>query len=321
LVTKRVFFHFYLEICPIPCVVIYEGFLTNVIDSDSGMRTRTSIETQKVSTRTGERNVQAELLGALFTRRGVSAREVARRSADIAQRSGMSEFAVGHQAVSAWVKGTRHPNRNHRQLLASVLEVSIAEVNTACDAVDNGLIHREWKQSNLVVHGAAQNIQYTLPLKTDINLSLPAVYGHWSDMFCFRPVHLMRHFRKLSYDLYGWVPNDCAGPLIAYSPCLVPLERVTQRNALRILDTVNSAQRRVWFVYLPGGNLHVGIGHRDNGSFMLSHSNGDRLVTTTYPISKVDFAGYVTGKILFHLSGEVTEKRSAASDPSNKRSA
>ncbi len=262
----------------------------------------------KTSGDAGQSNVQAEFLKSVLTDRGLSAREVARRSVDIAKRTGMPELAVGHQAVSGWVKGSRHPNRTHRQLLASILGISLAAVNSACEGVDGNVMHRAWKYSQIVVHGALDTAQYTVPFRTDMNLSAPALYSHWADVFCFKPMPLMRHFKGLTYNLYGWIPDGSAEPMVAYYPCLMPLERVNQKAARRLLDTGDSAQRRVWFVYLPGGHLHVGIGHRDNGSFTLSHSDEGRLITKRFPLSKVDFAGYVTGRILFHLSHNAVEQ-------------
>jgi transcriptional regulator with XRE-family HTH domain len=233
---------------------------------------------------------------------GLSAREIARRSAVIAEKNGNPELAVGHQAVSAWVNGTRHPNARHKGLLAAILGVSLANLTRACDAEDEHLnVHSTFRPRTAIVHGALHNYGHSVVVRTDINLSEPAIYCDWSDMFTFRPLHLMRHFRNVPAKLFGWIPDDSASPMVRSPHCLVPLERVSQRTALRILDMADSAHRRVWFVYLPGGKLHVGVGYRDGRYFSFARNNGGKVVFANFLLPQVDFVGYFTGKVLFHL--------------------
>jgi hypothetical protein len=233
---------------------------------------------------------------------GLSAREVARRSAVIAENNGKPELAVGHQAVSAWVNSTRHPTTTHKGLLAAILGVSLANLKRACDAEDEHLnMHSIFRPTTAIVHGALHNYGHSVIVRTDINLSEPAIYCDWSDMFTFRPLHLMRHFRNVPSKLFGWIPDDSASPMVRSPHCLVPLERVSQRTALRILDMADSAHRRVWFVYLPGGKLHVGVGYRDGRFFSFARNNGRKVAFKNFLFSEVDFVGYFTGKVLFHL--------------------
>jgi hypothetical protein len=233
---------------------------------------------------------------------GLSASEIARRSTVIAEQNGKPELAVGHQAVSAWVNGRRHPNTRHKGLLAAILGVSLANLNRACDTEDEHLNVRSiFRPTTAIVHGTLHNYGHSVVVRTDINLSEPAIYRDWCEMFTFRPLHLMRHLRNVPYELFGWIPDDSASPMVRSPHCLVPLERVSQRTASGLLDMADSAHRRVWFVYLPGGKLHVGVGHRDGRSFSFARNNGGRLVFKTFLLSQVDFVGYFTGKVMFHL--------------------
>jgi hypothetical protein len=233
---------------------------------------------------------------------GLSAREIARRSAVIAEQNGQTELAVGHQAVSAWANGTRHLNTRHKGLLAAILGVSLANLTRACDAEDEHLnVHSIFRPTTAIVHGTLHNYGHSVVVRTDINFSEPAIYCDWREMFSFRPLHLMRHFRNVPANLFGWIPDDSASPMVRSPHCVVPLERVSQRTALRILDMANSAHRKVWFVYLPGGKLHVGVGHRDGRFFSLARNDGRKVVFNNFLLSQVDFVGYFTGKVLFHL--------------------
>jgi len=232
----------------------------------------------------------------------LSAREISRRSKVIAEQNGKPELAVGHQAVSAWANGTRHLNTKHKGLLAAILGVSLANLTRACDADDEHLNVRSiFRPTTAVVRGTLHNYGHSVVVRTDINFSEPAIYSDWSEMFSFRPLHLMRHFRNVPANWFGWIPDDSASPMVRSPQCLVPLERVSQRTALRILDMADSAHRRVWFVYLPGGKLHVGVGYRDGRFFSFARTNGGKVVFTNFLLPQVDFVGYFTGKVLFHL--------------------
>jgi len=232
---------------------------------------------------------------------GLSAREVARRSTVIAQTNGNPRLAVGHQAVSAWANGKRHPNKMHKRALARILGVSMANLNRACESESEHDLGAMMKSTTAVVHGAVQKYGHPVVVRSDIRLSEPAVYRDWAEMFVFRPPQLMRHLRTVRTDLFGWIPDDSGSPLVCSSRCLIPLERVSQRTALQILDTIDSAGRRLWFVYLPGGMLHVGVGYREDRYLWLARSTIHGLDTRCFPLSQVEFVGYFTGRVVFHL--------------------
>ncbi len=248
------------------------------------------------------RAYQARYLRDLMLFERLSAREVARRSAVIAQKKAEPKLAVGHQAVSAWANGNRHPSPPHKRVLASILGVSIANLNRACDPQDAHLDLRAMVRSTTaVVQGTLQKYGHPVVVRTGIRLSEPALYRDWGEMFAFRPPQLMRHLRNVRHDLFGWIPDDSASPLVHSPHCLVPLERVSQRTALQTLDTIHSAARRIWFVYLPDGTLHVGIGHREDRFFSLARNTMQGLDIRRVPLSQVEFVGYFTGRVLFHL--------------------
>lgn len=256
------------------------------------------------------RGYQSQYLSDLMKFESLSAREVARRSRVIAQTNGKPRLAVGHQAVSAWANGKRHPNPIHKRVLASILGVSMANLNRACEPEsDHVNLGAMMKSTTAVVHGALQKYGHPVVVRSDISLSEPAVYRDWAEMFVFRPPQLMRHLRNVRHDLFGWIPDDSASPLVRSPHCLVPLERVSQRTALQMLDTMDSALRRIWFVYLPGGMLHVGVGHREDRSFWLARNTGQGLDIRSFPLSQVEFVGYFTGRVLFHLVAPLNGRR------------
>ncbi len=245
---------------------------------------------------------QAEYLQSALARHKLTAREVARQIAVISQELRSPRLAAGHQSVSAWVNGTRKPTSAHRKLLASVLQEPLADLNRACEADTDELeVPALFQQVTAVVHGEFQNYRYRLPLKKEIDITKVAVYEDWTSMFGSRPAHLMRHLRRVKAELFGWIPDHSVRPLVEHSCCLVPLQPVPKRVTLRVLDDSESSQRRVWFAYLPDGNLHAGIGYRDRRLFWFAKSTNGKVITTSYPLSRVELVGFFFGSVLFHF--------------------
>jgi hypothetical protein len=258
------------------------------------------------------RNSQIHYLTAVVSDRDLSAREIARQTASIAHELGKPDLAVGHQAVSAWINGTRRPTEEHKTILATILGVSLANLNQAFGPKTELLrVDSILRPTSVVVPGTIHNYRYTLALRRDVDLTQPAIYQDWSAMFSVRPVRLMRHLRHIHYEWFGWIPDNSANPMVRYPRCLVPLERVSQRRALRMLDPAASSQRRVWFVYLPGGKLHVGIGYRENGSFSFVKNYGTGTLVEHFALSRVDLIGYFTGNVLFYFPDEYSTGDSA----------
>lgn len=250
---------------------------------------------------------QAAYLSGVLSRKNISAREIARRTKMLAEECAKPELAVGHQAVSGWVKGSRRPTLEHRRVLATVLDIPLEELNRACEP-DKGLLTLwpAFKSTTIVVHGEFQRYEYKLMVRREIDISRPALYQQWTEMFSCPPVSLTRHLRHVSYNLFGWIPNQTASPMVHYPRCLVPVEAVSGRDGLRMLDSAKSNQRRVWFVYLPDGNLHVGIGCRDGRSFALFRNHSKGIAIERYPLSRIELVGHVVGNILFHIETDVS---------------
>jgi hypothetical protein len=208
------------------------------------------------------------------------------------------------------VNGTRHPTVEHRQVLSKLLDVPFEDLNRACEA--DGEVQTFWaifKFATIIVHGEFQTYEYTLMMRRDIDITRPAIYQNWTDMFSSPPSSLTRHLRHITNKLFGWIPNHAASPMVHYPHCLVPLEEVSGRDGLRLLDPAVSNQKRVWFVYLPDGHLHVGIGSREGRNFSFARNSGKGIVVQRYPLPRVELVGYVTGNTLFHMAMEPNKKK------------
>jgi len=253
-------------------------------------------------TQLGRYSSQACYLTELLSSNDVSAREFARRSKLIAGELGKPECAVSHQAVSSWLNGTRHISTKHKEIASMILGVSTAELSCACDLeFDTADPRFTARRTIVIVPSVLRNYRYSLALKTDIDLSRPAIYPDWSSMFSFPPTPLQRHLRNIKNHSFGWIPDQSASPMIHYPQCLVPVVGMSERNALQLLDRAESSQRRVWFVYLPDGKLHVGVGYRDDHSFLFAKNTGNGSVLTQFPLRRVDLVGCFIGKVVFHL--------------------
>jgi hypothetical protein len=258
---------------------------------------------------------QARYLTVLLSARDLSAREVARRSEIIAKELGQPELAVGHQAVSGWLSGARHPTMKHKEALSMILGVPVADLILACDVEPASSDPKfTLRQTTVVVPNSLQTYRYTLAIKKEIDLNQPAIYPDWSSMFTFPPTRLMRHLRNVRSDCFGWIPDNSANPMVHYPRSLVPVERMSNRRALRHLDSAESSQRRVWFVYVPGGRFQVGIGYRRNRLFALARNEGQRLVVQEFPLSRVDLVGYFTGNVVFYLLPATASRGAGSTD-------
>jgi transcriptional regulator with XRE-family HTH domain len=245
----------------------------------------------------GERKLQAQYLRDLQRRQGLTLREIARRSRVFAEALEQPELAFKHQAVSSWLSGTRNPRPGHRRLLAMIFEVPLEDLNRGCDGVFDSLNTGAILKPVMVhVHGVERSYEYKLTLRSDIDLDRPAVYQSWAEIFRPWPAPLMRHFGRLKYTLFGWIPDTSASPMVRYPRSLVPLS--TRRTSLR---KENFGEQKIWFVYLPDGSLDLGIASREGRWLVLLRRRGSGSEAQKYPLARVDLVGYVTGKTLFHL--------------------
>jgi transcriptional regulator with XRE-family HTH domain len=260
-----------------------------------------------------QNETQAEYFNRLLQARRLSAAEIARRGAVIAEQTGQRKLAVGHQAVSQWVKGTRNPSPEHRALLACILEVPASEINSACDAEIARLFATSViRTARVHVDSRYRSFEYNATIKPGIDLSKPAVYRRWSDIFSIWPNLLARHLKNVHYELFGWIPDQSASPIIAQPMCMVPLVEPT-KGLSSVLDTATSSQRYVWFVYVPGGALDVGIGYRESRTFVLVKNTGTGIHAQRYLFSRIELVGYFSGRTLFRIAKRDTQSDAAVS--------
>lgn len=240
-----------------------------------------------------KREKQAHYLNELLRRRRLSARELAWRSEAVAKELGRADLAFSRQTVSLWLNGSREPRLEHRKMLSVILDVPLPELNHEIDEEELGV--EVGNNVNVQVYGTdSATFEYSLTLAEGVDLLHPAVYQHWADMFSSRPAPLMRHFRAMKYELFGWIPDDSGYPFVMHAPCLVPLN--TDRL---VVESSVTNQRRVWFMYLRDRALKVGFAYGKGHALFLLAPNRKRV--EGYPLSSVDLIGYVTGKVLFHI--------------------
>lgn len=239
-----------------------------------------------------------EYLRDLQHRSGLSIREIARRSQVLAEALHEPHLAFQHQAMSGWLNGKRKPTIEHRKALSLIFRISLEELNCGLEGpLDQASADAVLKPVLVHVRGNKHSFQHKATLPSSLDISRPAVYRHWTDLFQPRPGALIRHFREINHDLFGWIPDNCTGPLIAHPRSLVPVNSSSAH-----LEEAESVQKRIWFIYVPGGDLEVGIAHREGRSLVLSKFSHDHsALSKRYPLSRIDIVGHVTGKVLFHL--------------------
>lgn len=246
---------------------------------------------------------QATFFQELLAHRRLSARELARQLAAASQELGTPRLKASHQAVSGWINGTRQPTFPRRRLLSIVLQIPLAEIDRACEADAEPLeVPGLFQPMTVVVRGPFQRYEYRLAIKKSVDITKTAVYEDWTAMFDTRPIGLLKHVRLVKADRFGWIPDRSANPLVEHTGCMVPLKCDQREVTLRVLDSAESCHRKVWFVYLPSGNLQVGIGYRDRRTFRFVQQIDDKLVSTSYPFSRVDLVGHFVGSVLFYLA-------------------
>lgn len=231
---------------------------------------------------------------------GLKVREAARMSEPIANAICKPAAKFNHRALSNWLNGRRSPEADRREILATLFHVPLEELIRHCDGRPEKVELMDPDSILKPVHVRVQNngrsFRHRLTLKNTIDLTLPAIYQHWSDMFQPWPAALVPHFRSLKFKLFGWIPDKAARPLVQYPQSLVPLD-----NDKSQLTDVYATDKRVWFIYAPSGQLEVGIAFRDGRWLLLAkHAATDR-EPQKYPLARIDLIGYAVGRTLFHM--------------------
>jgi len=235
-------------------------------------------------------------LQELQKRQKTSASEMARLSRVLAEKLQQPGLAFTQQAAWSWFKGTRSPRREHRISLAMIFQIPLEELDRGLDGPvevpDTTPIARP-----VVIHVRRndRDFDYHATVKGEIDLARPAIYKNWDEMFRPTPLGWQRHFNRLEYSLFGWIPDESLSPMVRYSRSLVPLN---ERRAA--LGDENSVDKRIWFVYLPGEVLDFGIAFQEGRWLHLSKPNLSGAVHKILR-SRIDLVGYVAGHVLFHL--------------------
>jgi len=202
-----------------------------------------------------------------------------------------------YQAVSAWLNGARNPSAEHRRILALILDVPLDELNLHCDGPVADYVRLESLLRRVKVHVRKEDRQfsYILTVAADIDITRPAVYEKWTDMFNPWPTALMKHFARMKYKLFGWIPTVSSPVLVHRAMSLVPLERRVK------LPEPDSPQKQIWFLYLPDGQLSAGVAFRDGRWLKLLGLHSTDGHFENYPLSRIEPVGCVTGKSLLRL--------------------
>jgi transcriptional regulator with XRE-family HTH domain len=237
-------------------------------------------------------------LRSLCARHPISAREIARQSKVFAAALNQPEYAFSYQAVLTWLEGTCYPSPEHRELLAMIFDVPLVELDRGCAGVRTVALNPASVLVRVQVHIYSRDRRFAYPLtiKAGIDLSRAAVYEHWSDLFHPFPSALMRHFGRLKRTLFGWIPHTSVPCLVHHAGSLVPLD--TQQSRLKEAEFPD---KKIWFVYLPDGRVDAGIAFLEGRWLTLSESLFSAKQAQRYPRSRVDLAGYVADKSLFHI--------------------
>src|SRR3954469_12010710 len=125
-----------------------------------------------------------EYLHNLQNRSGLSVREIARRSRVLAEALHEPRLAFQHQAMSWWLNGKRKPTVEHRKALALIFHVSLEELNSGFDGPLNQASADAVLKPVLVhVRGNKQLFEHKATLPSSLDISRPAVYRRWTDLF------------------------------------------------------------------------------------------------------------------------------------------
>jgi hypothetical protein len=246
-----------------------------------------------------ERRTKLAPLLDQLSKRGLSFRQFAYLSRGFADRQGDSALSFNHVSVSHWFSGKRNPSPEHRQVMAALLGLSLNIIDEAFD-------HRKpltrspsptSKPARIHVFGSSRVFQYSLTIRSDLDLNTPAVYegDRWEDMFCVYPADLRRHLNRGHAKLYGWIPDDSFKPLIPYSQCLVQLNRPRVIPSLSDSEGIN---KRIWFIALPSGAIDIRFLYRDGMEFVTSKPNHPEQRLRK---DAIDPLGCATGSTLFRL--------------------
>jgi hypothetical protein len=237
---------------------------------------------------------QREYLAGLQARVGLSYRAMAKRSQALVDRP-VSTFT--HQAISKWFRGASQPSDEGREFLSMVFQVRQAEIDLGCGILRRPVINNA---TRVVVHAfdlSGCPHDYPLKLRSEMDLSRPALLEDWASLFAGRPGGLSRHFKSLSGRLCGYTPVAMR-PYINHPRSVVLIE--TEHKAF---DQLESPNKKLWFVFLPDGSLELGLLFVEpQGSNVILAKPGEKPSKwRRFHRNQIDRVGYVGNRLLFCL--------------------
>lgn len=236
--------------------------------------------------------MQSRYLHALVDKSGFRLDQIVTGSQMLAAFNGRPDMAFGLTTFTAWLNGIHNPTNAHRYALAKLFGLSSGELNDGIDGPFDWDEARSILQSVIaVVSGRRRHFVYHLAiLNKETDLSRPAIYPHWADMFV-RAAALSRHFKHLKYRLYGWIPETTIGPINRYSSTLVALAS-TPASA----QNTQRYQFNLCFVRLMGTDRSVQVGVREGRWLLLPGPAQPKIA-----FDSTEIVGCVTGEPLLTL--------------------
>jgi hypothetical protein len=246
-----------------------------------------------------EHRIRLAPLRDQLSKRGLSFRQFAYLSRGFADRQGDPALSFNHVSVSQWFGGKRNPSPHHRLVMAALLGLPLNIVDEAFDHRKPLVLSqsRTPRPARIHVFGTNRVFQYSLTIRSDLDLNRPAVYegDRWEDMFCVYPADLRRHLNRGRAQLYGWIPDDSFKPLIPYPQCLVLLNRP------RVIPSLSDSEgfnKRIWFIALPSGAIEIRYLYRDGPELVMSKPKHPEQRLRK---DEIDPLGCVAGITLFRL--------------------
>jgi len=226
-----------------------------------------------------------------------SCREIARRSAIVAEEYHDPDLKFTHQAVSKWFRGLSLPSQKARELLAIVFKVPREEIDHCCGIVSE---HGALPSAPVTIHVTdtlGVHHDYHTGVRVDFDFSHPHVFRDWTQVLIRRAGTLNRHFKSVSDRLCGYTPVSIA-PYINRPGAVVILE-----TGHRAFDRLESPEKHLWFAYLPDGTLEVCflfVDEQGRHAFVARPGEAPSK-WRRYRREQIDRVGYLGNRILFYL--------------------
>jgi hypothetical protein len=249
------------------------------------------------------RELQAQYLCSLMDQSDLTVEEIATASWIIAFFHERPDAAFSPNSFRDWLRGIHEPTTAHRFALAQIFHVSFDDLNDGIDGPFDWEAARSILTSVIaIVRGKHRHFVYHLSiLNRTTDLSRPAIYFHWADMFGPWPASLSCHFHHLQHPMYGWIPETNAGPIRRYSGSLVALKVPSASRPI-----ADSSDATLWFAKVGEPEATVQVGYREDRSLMLSDPTQSRC-----DFDQTELLGYASDEPLLTLQPFSVERLQA----------